>query len=70
MNVIYQQKEKTQGKIIEEASNAQLKVGHLDERKDNGQFSPWGLMTKKQGQLLNIKKWTKGKSRDNSLPIG
>jgi hypothetical protein len=24
-----------------------------------------GMMTKKQGQLLGIKEWTKGKSEDN-----
>jgi hypothetical protein len=29
---------------------------HAHERKDNGQFCYWGMMIKKQGQLLNIKK--------------
>jgi hypothetical protein len=32
---------------------------HAHELKDNEQFSPWAMMTKTQGQLLNIKKMKK-----------
>jgi hypothetical protein len=38
-------------------------------QKDQRQLSPGGMMTKEQGQLLGIKEWTKGKSKNNWPPI-
>jgi hypothetical protein len=46
-------------------ANEQVTFICAHKQKDQKQFSIEGMITKKQGQLLGIKEWTKGKSKDN-----
>jgi hypothetical protein len=77
VNVIYQQREKTQRKNNKRSSqitkmskskkrpNEQVTFICAHKQKDQRQISFRSTMNEEQGQLLDIKEWIRGKSKDN-----